>query len=38
MRGEFEKLGFTTSYLRMAWIVVFICQTILLIMGAAVIN
>jgi len=36
MRGEFEKLGYTTNYLRIAWIVVFVCQTILLAMGIAV--
>jgi len=38
MRREFEKLGYTTNYLRTAWVIVFVCQTILIIMGAAVID
>jgi len=38
MRREFEKLGYTTNYLRTAWVIVFVCQTILIIMGAAGLN
>jgi len=38
MRKEFEKLGYTTNYLKIAWIIVFVCQTILIIMAAAGLN
>jgi hypothetical protein len=36
MRKEFEKLGYTTKYLKAAWIIMFVCHATLLIMGAAV--
>lgn len=38
MRKEFQKLGYTTNYLKLAWVIMFLCHTTLIIMGAAGLN
>lgn len=38
MRKEFEKLGFTSKYLKIAWGVMAICELVVLIMGAVGLN
>jgi hypothetical protein len=36
MRHEYKNLGYTTTYLRSAWLTMLLCQSVLLIMGIAV--